>query len=652
MRLRVFIAVTHLLGVGHLARAAAIGRALVRAGHQVLLATGGRPALLVSTEGMMLLQLPPLHCVGTDFRTLLDDDGRPVGPEALERRRMLLVAGFRGFAPHVLVTELFPFGRRQLGAEFDALLEAAQSLKSRPAVLCSIRDVLNPPSKPSRAAEALERLGRFYDGVLVHGDPAIVPLSASWPVDASLERRLTYTGYIAEDTAGDAPRDARGDEIVVSGGGSAASLPLFEAALGAARLMPERPWRILVGHAVAEPAFRTLEADAPANAVVERARPDFPDLLRGAAVSVSLAGYNTVVDVLQAGVRAVFVPFDAGGEREQTLRARRFEDLGLAAVVPQQDVSAERLAEAVARQLASVEPVAAAVDLGGAAASVRAIERAAARAADRTAAWARLSAALDALADQRRTLTVWWRDDDAVTTGPALDRLLALARRFRAPIGLAVIPARAEPGLAERVAADDATVDVLVHGFAHGNHAPPGAKKRELGDRPANQVLDEIAAGLAGLRRLFGDRALPVLVPPWNRIDPALVPLLGATGIRGLSVFKPRAAPEAAPGVALVNTHCDPVDWRSGGGLADEVNLIAGLASHIEAMIAGTAADEPVGLLTHHLVHDEWTWSFVDRLLAVLARHRAVRFGTARLVFGLETATGHAGDTAIRRAPH
>jgi predicted glycosyltransferase len=113
MSLRVFIAVTHLLGVGHLARAAAIGRALARTGHSVLLASGGRPAPLVSTQGLMLLQLPPVHCVGTDFRTLLGDDGVPIGEAELARRRALLVGGFRAFAPQVLVTELFPFGRRR-----------------------------------------------------------------------------------------------------------------------------------------------------------------------------------------------------------------------------------------------------------------------------------------------------------------------------------------------------------------------------------------------------------------------------------------------------------------------------------------------------------------------------------------------------------
>jgi predicted glycosyltransferase len=643
MSLRVFIAVTHLLGVGHLARMAAIGRALARAGHSVLLASGGRPAPLVSTQGMTLLQLPPIHCVGTDFRTLLGDDGDPVADAVLERRRALLIGGFRAFAPQVLVTELFPFGRRQLAAEFEALLQAADRQASRPAVLCSIRDILNPPSKPARADEALERLGRWYDRVLVHGDPEVAPLSLSWPVGPALARRLTYTGYIAEDPSPDTAspdtiRAGDGGEILVSGGGSAASLPLFRAALGAAALLTARRWRLLVGHGVPEADFATLAGAAPDNTIVERARPDFPDLLRGCAVSVSQAGYNTVVDVLRTGARSVLVAFDAGGEREQLLRARRLEALGLAAALPQQDVSADTVLQAVARQLAGPQPQPGLADLRGAKASVAVIEAEADRAAARGAAWQRLAEALDRLAAQRRFLTVWWRDDDAVAPGPALDRLLELSRRYAAPLGLAVIPARAEAALAERLAGDDAVVDVLVHGFAHRNHAPPGEKKRELGDRPAGEVLSELAEGLEVTRRLFGPRALPVLVPPWNRIDPALLPQLSGIGFRGLSTFKRRPGEEASAGVALVNTHGDPVAWRSGGGLADEDDLIVGLASHAQTILAGE--DEPWGLLTHHLVHDPWTWRFVERLLAALTAHGAVRFSTARAAFGIETDAG------------
>ena len=42
MSLRILIAVTHLLGAGHLTRAAAIAEASARAGHEVTLVSGAR----------------------------------------------------------------------------------------------------------------------------------------------------------------------------------------------------------------------------------------------------------------------------------------------------------------------------------------------------------------------------------------------------------------------------------------------------------------------------------------------------------------------------------------------------------------------------------------------------------------------------------
>ncbi|SDR63312.1 hypothetical protein SAMN05519103_08477 [Rhizobiales bacterium GAS113] len=139
-----------------------------------------------------------MHCVGTDFKTLRTSDDGIADAAYLARRSDALLAAHAAFRPHVIVTELFPFGRRQLSEEFLALLEAARATRPRPAILSSIRDILQPPSKPQRAAQTLERLGRYYDGVLVHADESVIPLDASWPVDKALARRLDYTGYVAD----------------------------------------------------------------------------------------------------------------------------------------------------------------------------------------------------------------------------------------------------------------------------------------------------------------------------------------------------------------------------------------------------------------------------------------------------------------------
>lgn len=648
MRRSVLIVVTHLLGVGHLTRAAALGRGLVAAGHDVTLVTGGRRAPLVVLDGMRVVQLPAVHCRGVDFSTLLGDDGLPIGDDVRAARIEALLGALRVARPDVVLTETFPFGRRQLAGEFMALLEAATALPARPAVLASVRDILNPPSKPAKAVEALARLSRFYDGVLVHGDAAAATLDASWPVDPGLARRLCYTGYVAEPVGGEAgPLPVTTQEIFVSGGGSAASLPLYRAAIATALAWsgPEH-WRLFVGHGVPEAEFADLVAAAGDRATVERARPDFTRLLPGAALSVSQAGYNTMIDIAIARVPAIVVPFEQGREAEQRLRAGCFADSGLVDLVPEADLSADTLAAAARRALARPRPDRCPLDLGGIAGSVRAIEQAADEATARRIASTALDNALNRAEAAGIRLDFWWRDDDAVAPGPALDRLLDLAARLGVAPGLAVIPGRVDAALARRLATEPGDVAVLVHGLEHRNNAPAGVKKQELGFLPLDGLARGLGEALAKLRALFGARALPVLVPPWNRVDPALPVLLPAVGFRGISVHGPRRRLRV-PGLVTANSHVDPIDWHGGGGLVARSILLGDLARRVEAMVAGDEEREPLGLLTHHLVHDEWHWAWVEDFIRRLARSPAVRFVAPARIF----AQDHSGDAASPRTP-
>ncbi|MES2667204.1 MAG: polysaccharide deacetylase family protein [Pseudomonadota bacterium] len=220
--------------------------------------------------------------------------------------------------------------------------------------------------------------------------------------------------------------------------------------------------------------------------------------------------------------------------------------------------------------------------------------------------------ALDARAAAGSPAQFWLRDDDAVKPTAALDQLLACAP---VPLTLAVIPAFAGAALADRLATAP-RVTVALHGWAHVNHASPDQKKQELGDhRPAATVLAELAQGTAHLRALFGAQHAAVLVPPWNRISPAVVTGLPGIGIRALSVFGP-AKPAPLP---VINTHVDVIDWHGTRGGRDDAVLLDELT---QAMDLGP----PVGLLTHHLVHDAQVWRFLDRLFALTIGHPGCRW--------------------------
>lgn len=209
-----------------------------------------------------------------------------------------------------------------------------------------------------------------------------------------------------------------------------------------------------------------------------------------------------------------------------------------------------------------------------------------------------------------RTAELWWRDDDAADTGPELDRLLALQRVSAMPLALAVVPARATSALAERLAAEPA-VDLLQHGYAHVNHASQGeGRKIELGPhRPAMIVLGELGTGWLALERLFGNRPLSVMVPPWNRIAPALVPTLPEIGYTGLSTFGARARAQPVRGLRQVNTHVDLIDWKAGRGFAGAETCLGVLVASLAR--SRTESGEPVGLLSHHLAMDDGAWDFL-----------------------------------------
>ncbi|WP_280177696.1 glycosyltransferase, partial [Bosea sp. CS1GBMeth4] len=371
MSARILIAVTHLLGIGHLVRARQLARALAGAGHQVTLASGGMPDG-GEASGYRFVQLPPVRTEGTDFRNLLDEGGAAAAPERLAARRRQLEALADELSPDIVVTEHFPFGRRQLADEFLALIAAARAANPRLLVLASIRDVLVAPQRPERLAEAAERVATLFDAVLVHGDPDVLPLEASWPVTPEIAGKLVYTGYLAQSSSRAQRSNDGAAAILVSGGGSAAALPLFETALAAARLLPRRSFRLLVGRGVPDADLARLRRAAPGNAVVEPARPDFPTLLAGCALSISQAGYNTVLDLLQAGRPALLAPFDAGNETEQGLRAAALERAGLARVV-HPSAGPQALAAAVEAALAQGAPPVAGVDLAGAAGTVAAV---------------------------------------------------------------------------------------------------------------------------------------------------------------------------------------------------------------------------------------------------------------------------------------
>jgi hypothetical protein len=231
--------------------------------------------------------------------------------------------------------------------------------------------------------------------------------------------------------------------------------------------------------------------------------------------------------------------------------------------------------------------------------------------------WSPLHAELEIWRCEKLRLAIWWRDDDAIATTPALDRLAVLATEMQMPIHIAVIPDLLTPTLAPAIAEHPALIPVI-HGWRHINHAPEGQKNAEFG-HPRPDAADELEQSLHKMHQNFGPRLVKLFVPPWNRITPDLLPVLAASGYTGVSTYGPREVAEPAEALTQINTHIDPIFWRGHRGLLDPDTLISGITKTLQDRREGrTDNQEPLGLLTHHLVHTEDVWHFSSDVMRVM----------------------------------
>jgi hypothetical protein len=246
--------------------------------------------------------------------------------------------------------------------------------------------------------------------------------------------------------------------------------------------------------------------------------------------------------------------------------------------------------------------------------------------------WRALADEIALWRDAGLTVEFWWRDDDAAQPAAALARLVALSANADVPLALAVVPLDADPAL---LAGLREPVSVLQHGTDHRNRALAGEKKTEFSaSEPPQAAAARLAKACKQLAAQAGNRFVPVLAPPWNRLPEPLVAHLAAAGFRGLSQYGMRASAEASPGLRRVNTHVDIVAWHAGRGFIGEDDALAAAIRHLAAKRTGSAdRREATGWLTHHAVHDEAAWNFLERLFETTRKIPGVRWRGAQELF-------------------
>lgn len=326
----------HVLGIGHFFRSMAVATALHE--HQVLFVEGGEPlAGFIPPPHIERAFLPPLM-MDRHFEHL---ETRGDDLERIQTaRQRLLMDLFADFAPDILLIELFPFGRNRFRFELLPLLERIRSRHPAAKVICSLRDILvEKPDQTRYEQRVVQILNRYFDLLLIHADPQLVALDETFARVGEIRIPVHYTGFVTPAAPPAAGRPGP-NRIVASSGGGKVGTRLLAATIQAVQTLPDATIRlhVFVGPFMTDPDrnhLRDLAAGDPRIRLLPFAT-DFPRQLSRAGLSVSMAGYNTCMDILKTRTKALVYPFPQN--REQSLRAEKLAAHGFLKILPTLEV--------------------------------------------------------------------------------------------------------------------------------------------------------------------------------------------------------------------------------------------------------------------------------------------------------------------------
>lgn len=339
----------HILGIGHLVRSMEIVRGLL-SDFEIYFINGGEVVEgFELPSGIHMINIPAIK-TDSEFRELQIPAGFETVEQVLEHRRDLLLQIFEQVQPTVLMVELFPFGRRRFSTELIPLMEVAKAADTK--IVCSLRDIVVTKQDRAKHEEKICRLiNQYFDLLLIHGDPRFMPLETSFSRVADLSCEVQYTGYVAQQEQ-TAQIISPQPLILTSVGGGRFGHELLDSVAAASAILEDRiPHQIkmFTGPFSPDDLYERLSklAAQRRNLTVERFTPHLLQYMRQADLSISMAGYNTTMNVLTTGVRSMLLPFIGNDDQEQRMRSERLEELGIVNVIRREELQPERLAEKV-----------------------------------------------------------------------------------------------------------------------------------------------------------------------------------------------------------------------------------------------------------------------------------------------------------------
>ena len=652
MKKRVLMYCQHVLGVGHLVRSLEIVRALKD--WDVTFLNGGDlcPGMEFPPQ-TEVVNLPPIKSE-SDFKTILaSENGQDL--EAVKRiRARRIQAEFARIQPDVFLLEMFPFGRKHFAYELVPVLEQIRLKKMPTSVVCSLRDILvnNKRNQAQHDERAITLMNRYFDLLLVHADPRFQTLDETFPQVRELQCDIRYTGFVSQAAPQtlEAPSDLQASDqpmILVSIGGGRVGYELVECALQASAhlrtILPHR-MMILTGPYMPEEQFQQLQqaAEGQEQVVIQRYTSEFLSLLQQASLSVSMAGYNTCMNLIATGTKALVVPFTGGGNTEQTIRAEKLAQLGVVGVVSPSQLQPDYLAERMIQALQAPPPTQTlSLDQDGAMKTVTCLQELVVRKTPvsdnmvpesfslpngnhRTPWQMELRENLALIQAEGKEVRIFFRDDDIDEDEETLIRLLDLFLAHGVPLNLAVIPDLLSDATVRRLHTRELwipeSLGLIQHGWRHINHEQEG-RKCEFGiSRSLADKFNDIARGKSRLEDAFGPRFYPAFTPPWNRCTQDT---FGVLDELGFMVFSKDRGKELVEGHRFqeISTTLDLYRWKDGATLQPPDFIVKTLVSQLWEL-------DTIGILLHHKVMDIAALTFLDQLLTELRHCPQVRFHT------------------------
>jgi len=360
----------HSVGIGHLRRSIAIAEPLTQRFRVVFLNGGRFPDAIPQPKTIKFIDLPPLG-MDADGKLIARNNGQSLA-EAKKLRRKMIMEIYLRLRPEVLLIELFPFGRKKFAFELLPLLRAAQRSAPKPLVVCSLRDILVDGRDDQQHFDNRARwlTDRYFDAVLVHTDAKFAQLDESFRPLRPLKTPVYHTGFVVADSNDNTRRTGVADfGVVVSAGGGIVGTRLLHAAVEAQPWILRElgiPMTIVAGPFLPEMDWLSLTRFARnrPGLTLYRSVPNLKKLMQNATVSVSQCCYNTVMDLLQAQVPALVIPYSTGQENEQSKRAEKLAQLGIVRVLAEAELNPDKLTQEI-KTLCSLAKKSHRLDLDG-----------------------------------------------------------------------------------------------------------------------------------------------------------------------------------------------------------------------------------------------------------------------------------------------